>query len=289
MKFLYKIPGPVLVTLGAFFLSYGGILVKSFEGSDLWQILLYRSIFCFLTVGVFLFFTYKKETFKRFKTSGFPGLVAGFFISLGFTAYVFAMYNTTVANVNFTITTQTIFLALFGYLFLGEKISVYTLISIILAMSGVLLMVGNSLSTGGFLGNVVALVMPIAFAVLIIIVRKYPLVDMVPAMFVAAFLSAIYASFLVNSFYISPKDLLFSFLLGTFQIGFGFICITIGSKNTPAAMVGILMLVEAILGPVWAWLFIKETPPSIVIIGGAIIMFSILFQTFFARKSKNLN
>jgi len=71
MKFLYKIPGPILVTMGAFFLSYGGLLVKSFEGSDLWQILLYRSIFCFFTVGVFLFFTYKKETFNKFKVSGF--------------------------------------------------------------------------------------------------------------------------------------------------------------------------------------------------------------------------
>ena len=285
MKFLYKIPGPILVTMGAFFLSYGGLLVKSFEGSDLWQILLYRSIFCFFTVGVFLFFTYKKETFNKFKVSGFPGFLAGFFISLGFTAYVFAMYNTTVANVNFTITTQTIFLAIFGYIFLREKISVYTLISIIFAMSGVLLMLGNSLSTGGLLGNVVALTMPIAFAVLIIIVRKYPYVDMVPAMFVAAFLSAIYASFLVNSFYISPKDLFLSFLLGTFQIGFGFICITIGSKNTPAAIVGILMLVEAILGPVWAWIFINESPPLIVIIGGGIIMFSILFQFIFTRKT----
>ena len=67
-----------------------------------------------------------------------------------------------------------------------------------------------------------------------------------------------------------------SAILGIFQIGFGFICITIGSKNTPAAMVGILMLVEAILGPVWAWIFIKEIPPLIVIIGGSIIIFSIL-------------
>ena len=78
MKFLYKIPGPILCVMGAFFLSYGGLLVKSFEGSDLWQILFYRSIFCFLTVGFFLFFAYQKETFKKFKVSGFPGLLAGF-------------------------------------------------------------------------------------------------------------------------------------------------------------------------------------------------------------------
>jgi len=285
LKLIYKIPGPILVTMGAFFLSYGGLLVKSFEGSDLWQILLYRSIFCFLTVGVFLFFIYGKQTFKKFSVSGLPGFFAGFCISLGFTAYVFAMYTTTVANVNFTITTQTIFLAFFGYLFLKEKISVHTLISIVLAMSGVLLMIGNSLSTGGFLGNVVALVMPIALAVLVIITRKYPQVDMVPACFVASFLSAIYASFLVNSFYISQYDLMLSAILGIFQIGFGFICITIGSKSTPAAIVGILMLVEAILGPVWAWMFISETPPVIVIIGGGIIMFSIFFQYFFAKKA----
>ena len=78
MKFLYKIPGPILVTMGAFFLSYGGLLVKSFEGSDLWQILLYRSIFCFLTVGVFLFFTYKKETFNKFKYLDFQDYLRAF-------------------------------------------------------------------------------------------------------------------------------------------------------------------------------------------------------------------
>jgi drug/metabolite transporter (DMT)-like permease len=49
--------------------------------------------------------------------------------------------------------------------------------------------------------------------------------------------------------------------------------------------VGIFSLTEAILGPIWAWIFINEVPPLIVIIGGAIIMFSVLFQSFFARKS----
>ena len=45
MKFIYKIPGPILILMGSFFLSYGGIVVKSFEGADLWQIVFWRSIF----------------------------------------------------------------------------------------------------------------------------------------------------------------------------------------------------------------------------------------------------
>ena len=60
--------------------------------------------------------------------------------------------------------------------------------------------------------------------------------------------------------------------------------ITIGSQTTPAAIVGILMLTEAVFGPLWAWLFINEIPPSSVLIGGSIIILAILFEFFFRRK-----
>ena len=62
--------------------------------------------------------------------------------------------------------------------------------------------------------------------------------------------------------------------------------ITIGSQTTPAAEVGILMLTEAVFGPVWAWLFINEIPPVSVIIGGSIIISAILFEFFFSQKKE---
>ena len=46
-------------------------------------------------------------------------------------------------------------------------------------------MVGNTLSPGQMLGNIAAFSMPISFAVLILVVRKYPNVDMVPSQFIA--------------------------------------------------------------------------------------------------------
>jgi len=85
---------------------------------------------------------------------------------------------------------------------------------------------------------------------------------------------------------VSPHDLFLGFLAGTFQIGFGFIMITIGSQTTPAAVVGILMLTEAVFGPLWAWLFINEIPPVSVIIGGSIIISAILFEFFLSPKKK---
>jgi len=288
MTFLNRIPGPLLIFLGATCLSFGGLIIKSFEGANLWQILFWRQTFFAIIVAFYLLISYKKNFFKSFYNSGLAGLIAGFVLSIGFSAYVFAMYNTTVANTNFIITTETIFLAVFGYFFLKEKINLITFISIILGMSGVLLIIGSSLSIQSseqFIGNIVAFIMPISFAILVVIIRKYPNVDMVPAQFTAGILAAIIGYFIAGKLSISPHDLFLASMAGFFQIGFGFILITIGSQTTPSAVVGVLMLTEAVFGPLWAWLFINEIPPSSVLLGGAIIIFSILFQSLFSKKT----
>ena len=278
MNSIQKIPGPFLVFLGACSLSFGGLIVKSFEGANLWQILFWRSLFFTIIVTIFLFITYKKNFFTSFKKAGIPGLIGGIVLSSGFCGYVFAMYNTTVANTNFIIQTQTIFLAIFGYFFLKEKISKITLASIILAISGIILMVGNSLSPGQMTGNIAAFIMPISFAFLILIIRKYPQIDMVPIQLIAGILAMIIGYLMSVKIQISIHDIFLGFLAGFFQLGFGFILITIGARTTPSAMVGIIMLTEAVFGPLWAWLFINENPPFIVLIGGSIVIFAVLLQ-----------
>ena len=291
MNLITKLPGPFLIFLGAFSLSFGGLIVKSFEGATLWQILFWRSLFFSLTVLTFLLISYKKKTFKAFKDSGLPGFFGGIILSFGFCGYVFAMYNTTVANTNFIISRQILFLAIFGYFFLKEKISAITLISIILAMTGVLLMVGNSLTPGELSGNLAAFTMPITFAVLIMIVRKFPTVDMVPAQFVAGICSCLIGYLLSSKIMISPHDIFLGFVAGCFQVGLGFIFITTGARTTPSAMVGIIMLSESVLGPLWAFLFVSERPSLFGLIGGAIILFAVLIQFYsiLIKSKKNIS
>ena len=286
MSFIKNLPGPLLIFFGALSLSFGGLIVKSFEGATLWQILFWRSLFFSLTVLAFLLIIYKKKTLTSFYDSGLAGVIGGIVLSFGFCGYVFAMYNTTVANTNFIISLQILFLALFGYIFLKEKINALTLTSIILAMIGVLVMVGNSLSPGELSGNLAAFTMPITFAVLIMIVRKYPTVDMVPAQFVAGVSSCLIGFLLSSKIMISPHDIFLGFLAGFFQVGFGFIFITIGARTTPSALVGIIMLSESILGPLWAFLFVSERPSIFGLLGGAIILFAVLLQ-FYSLLTKS--
>ena len=287
MQFLYKIPGYLLLLFGGFCLSWGGFVIRSFEEASVWQILLLRSFFFMLALIVFLAATYKKNTINIIKNAGFPAVFGGLVMSFSFIAFVVAMTNTSVANVVFIISTQTMFLAIFGYFYLKEKVSLVSFISILLAMSGITIMVGDSLSSGSFFGNLVALAIPINFSILVMIIRKNKNLDMVPAIFYSGIFSVIYGLILSESFVFTSHDILMGFFLGVPQLAFGFISITIGSRSTPSATIGLLMLTETICAPIWVLLFLNEIPPVSTLIGGFIIILAIIIKSF-DKKIKSL-
>jgi DME family drug/metabolite transporter len=233
---------------------------------------------------IFLFLVYKRNTIQIIKNSGKPGFFGGLILSLSFVSYVVSMTETTVANVVFIISTQTIFLAVMGYFFLKEKISLIGFISISLAMLGIGIMVGDSINTGSLFGNIVALAIPINFSILVIIIRKYPQLDMVPAIFYSGVFSTIYGLVLCDNLIFSFNDIFMGFLLGVPQLAFGFICITIGSRSTPSVTVGLLMLLESICGTLWVWIFLNEIPPLSVLIGGAAIILAIVMKSFDSKR-----
>ena len=228
---------------------------------------------------MFLLSMYKKDAFRTIKKAGLAGLLGGFVMSFSFIAFVFAMMNTSVANDVFIISTQTMFLAIFGYFYLKEKVSVIGLLSIVLAMMGITVMIGDSISGGTLFGNLVALTIPISFSILVMIIRKNSNLDLVPAIWYASISSVLISFFMANDLNFTNNDILMGFLLGVPQLTFGFVCITIGSRTTKSVTIGLLMLVETIFAPLWVWLFLNEIPPLSVFIGGSIIIFAIIIKS----------
>ena len=280
MKFIYRLPGFILVCFGGFCLSWGGLIIRSFEQATVWQILFLRSFFFLFGLIIFLLIIYKNNTIKVIRKSGMPALLGGFVLSFSFISFVVAMSNTTVANVVFIISTQTMFLAIFGFFYLKEKVSLIGSLSIFLAMSGILIMIGDSISSGSLFGNLVALAIPINFAILVMIIRKYKNLDMVPAVFYSGMFSCLYGLILSESLNFANHDIFMGFLLGIPQLALGFICITIGSRTTPSATIGLLMLSETLFAPIWVWIFLNEIPPFSVFIGGAVIILAIILKSF---------
>ena len=270
----------LLLIAGSVGISFGGLIMRNISSADPWQIAFYRGLAFLFSITLVLFHQYRSEIVTKIKNSGFPGIAGGFLLMLANLLFIQALANTSIANALFTLSSIPFITAILAFLFLKEKISKLTLSSIILAMSGILLMVGNSLSPGQFFGNLVAFIMPISFAVLIIIIRKYPNVDMVPLQLFAGIVAMLIGYYVSSKITVSTNDLFLGFLAGFFQVGLGFIFITIGAKKTLSAMVGILMMTEAVLGPFWAWIFLDESPQLYAFVGGSIILFAVFIQFY---------
>ena len=272
--------GISIIFLGVFLVSFGGLTVKSFETENPWQILFWRQFFFSITIFIFLLTKYKKDIFKVLIKSSIVSLIMGCGLFFGFVGFVYSMLNTSVANVNFINTSQVIFLTIFSFIFLKEKINLITLISIIIALIGIVIIFLNSLYVGDLKGNIIALAVPLCFAGVVIFVKKFPNCDLTLSGIIGSFFVMIYALFASEYIFISKHDLLLSIVAGIFQTGLPFILLIIASKYISSSIIGLVMLLEALMGPAWAFIFIDDIPSINVFIGGSFILFGVTLKLY---------
>jgi len=272
--------GVLLLLLGGTCLSLGGLFVRLIEQAEGWQILQMRSVGFCVTLLVFMMIRYRGRVAAPFRRIGWTGVTCSLFLAIGFVTYVFALVLTTVANAMFVVAASPFFCAIGGLLFLGERVERVTWMAIALAFCGIALMVGDSLRVGDWLGMVVALGVPTAFAGMVVSIRRAgDTADMMPAVFISGLLAGLAALLFGAPLDGLPAaDLLLAMLMGAVQLGFGFILIALGTRLVPAAEVALLTLTEPILAPVWVWLAVGEVPTEATLLGGSAVLVAVLLQ-----------
>jgi hypothetical protein len=78
---------------------------------------------------------------------------------------------------------------------------------------------------------------------------------------------------------VGGEDLAVLVALGAGQIALGLVFLTLGARLIPAAQVGLITLLEVVLGPLWVWLALDERPGALTLVGGAVVVAAILIQT----------
>ena len=147
-----------------------------------------------------------------------------------------------------------------------------------LALGGVALMLGAP-GEGSLVGDGLSFVVALAFAVTIVITRWRRDVSMAPATCLSqAILVVVFLPFADPSD-IGGGDLGWLAALGIGQIGLGFALMAVGARLIPAAQVGLITLLETVLGPLWVWLALDEQPSTLTLVGGAIVLVAIVIQT----------
>ncbi len=281
--------GVAMVLLAGVCLSSGGLIVRHIETADGWQVLFYRSISFAVTVLLFLLWRYQGRVVEPFKQIGGAGAVVALALGVGFSCYLFGMIMTTVANVSFTIAASPFMAALLAWILLREKVSLVTWVAMVASLIGIGIMFADGLAAGSWIGNLVTLGAPLTYAVMIVALRHAKARDMMPATCLAGVVSAAISLTMVEApltggLAIPPGDLILSLLLGSVQIGFGFILITLATRSVPAAEVGLLSLTETLLAPLWVWLIISEEPAWLTLLGGAVVLIAVLGQGLWGLK-----
>ena len=179
---------------------------------------------------------------------------------------------TTVANALFIFSAAPFLAAMLGWFLLRERVPLRTCVAIGGAMLGLIIMVGAGIAQGRYLGNLVALWLPVSYAISVVLVRRSKQPDMLVALFFAACFAAFLSIPFVGEFSVSWWDFGVSVYLGVFQVGLGFTLLILGARHVPAAQVGLLALLEPVLGPIWAWFTVTEIPTAATLWGGLIIL-----------------
>lgn len=282
-------PPIAFVLLAVLLWSTGGVFIK-YTTLDAFSVNLGRSLFAAITVAIF---TYRKGLRLDWFT-----LLTSFLYAGTLSCFVYANKNTTAANAIFLQYTAPIYILLFAPLILREKFRAADLVTVIICLAGMSLFfletagAENTLATNIFGGNIAALVSGVFFGFYFILLRHPRSLRKNPA------LSVFYGNIIIVLLMlpiisqnppaaISPNDILAILFLGIFQIGIAYILFTKGIADGVRSLdASIIGFIEPLLNPVWVFLFIGERPSFWALIGGAIIIFAVVWHTMRQNRTR---
>ncbi|MCA1439047.1 DMT family transporter [Ensifer sp. IC4062] len=276
--------GLAITGLGGLALSFDIPLIRSANG-EVWSILALRSLSTFL-VALVAWFVLNRVLGRRVSLiPGKAGLVAGLFYAINSFTFLLAVFNTSTANVVFVLAFTSMFAAILSWIFLKERPSNATLLTMAVMVFGVGVIVQDGLESGHFFGDAMAACSAFLLAGAITIARKSGR-DMALVPLTTAIFPAIAAFLLLPPSGISiaaPGYILFN---GLVMIPLAFFCLATGPRYLSAPEVGMFYLLETILAPIWVWIVFSETPTMQTLLGGAILVLALIGHSLWQMRIK---
>jgi drug/metabolite transporter (DMT)-like permease len=198
--------------------------------------------------------------------------------------FITSITNTTVANTLVVMSAAPLFAAIWARLFYGEPVGRRMWTVIVVAMTGVGFMFSGSvdgagLGGGSLGGDLAAVGAAAAFGAEFVIIRRHRDVNMVPAMGLGGLVAAVLVLPLAAPASITAADFGYLALSGFVVLPLGFGLLAVAPRFLPGAEVGLITLLETILGPLWVWLAIGEEPGARTLIGGAVVVGTLAMNT----------
>jgi drug/metabolite transporter (DMT)-like permease len=271
--------GLMLALAGALLLTPDTLLMR-LSGLDGGAMLAWRACLAglvFLSIGLIARFKEEKGNRARVSSFGFWSLVICQIGNASFFAFGIALAP--VAVVLLAVATVPVIAALLGYFLLGELADRRVWATIVLVFSGILMSVAGDIERGmnidfeTLLGACCGLAVAISLAFNFVIIRKNKTVPFELAIGLGALIAGCTAFYLwPAAWQVRGASLIYISVTGLIILPVSFFLLSKASRLTSAANVSMIMLLETVLGPLWVWLGIKETPNSLTLLGGVLVV-----------------
>ena len=282
----------LIVLIAGIFWSFGPLVVRHIDNAQLipWQYLFFRGSVIFLVLNIYLFLAEGQKFINNYRKIGLSGLIGGVSLGIANISFILSITTTTAAVTMMMLATQPFVAAILAYIFLKEKISKTTFIAITVAAAGIIFMSLDSKGEGTLFGLINGLLSSLGFAGFTVSLRWRKNTPKFTTVAIAGiFCSAVAILVLLfndSNILISLKNSSLSALHG-FLVCTGLILFSMKSKYLPATDLTLLSLTEVLGGIFWVWLpwfGINEVPSTNTLIGGAIIIFAIIFYGFNTKR-----
>lgn len=271
--------GTLYVFMAAVLYSIGGLCMKVIPWNAV-AINGARTGIALIVIGLYLVATKHRLRFNRYIALGAVSVFA--------TNLLFALANkmTTAANAIVLQFTAPIFVIVCSALFFRKKPVKLDLAACAVVFSGIVFFFVDSLSVGGGLGNLFALISGLSYAI-VFMLNELPDGDPISSIFWGDILSAVVGlPFLLQETDFSAVSVISILVLGIFQVALGYIFLTIGLRTTPAVTASLVSGIEPVLNPVLVAIFYGEKVSAFAIVGAFIVIAGVL--TYNVLKGKEM-
>jgi drug/metabolite transporter (DMT)-like permease len=275
--------GVTLVVLSAFAFSTAGFFTRLID-TDVWTMLFWRGLFGGLFIAGYIIWREGAGSVLAFRRIGRAGLVAAGCSTAATICFVNALRETTVADVLVINATAPFMTAGLAWAWTGARERWTTLAASLVALLGVVVTVGAALSTGHLFGNFLALLMTILISAMMVVIRRYRGVSMLPAAALSAFLCALVVWPWAEPAGVTAWNFFYLALFGTTQFGLGLLLLTTGTRLISATRSALVGALETPLAPALVWLAFDEVPPLATCLGGAIVLAAVVGDLLITRE-----
>lgn len=270
--------GIIAVAAAALFWSSGGLFIKLLP-FDAFTILFYRSSLAAIVFAL----TYRQEVFHIDRRT----LLNSLFYAALLVAFVAANKLTTAANAIFLQYTAPIYILILEPKLFGLKLQRINVYAILACVAGMLLFAADSLESGNWAGDGLALFSGLMLAAFMLGQRLNAPSRQSAGIFWGNIIVALVGfPFFVKSPMPTPEQAMMLGWLGLFQIGLGYMLFTYGLKRILAIEASLLAMLEPILNPVWVFWGYGEKPGRLAIVGGAVIILALALRTWLLERQR---